>query len=58
MNVIDTQGLRELLARSTAIGTEFSEFLGEEMILWRSDSGEEFRTSYEDAAQYAPPSNP
>lgn len=40
-----------LLARSTAIGTELK-FDGEEMILWRTDDGTEFTTSYERAAQY------
>lgn len=53
MNLIDESGLKELLARSTAIGTEVSPLLDEECVLWRTDDGEEFRTSYEDAAQYA-----
>lgn len=52
MNLIDTNGMRQLLARSTAIGTEVSEILEEEMILWRTDDGVEFRTTYENAAQY------
>lgn len=50
--MIDKNGLRDLLARSAAIGTEVSPLLGEECVLWRTDDGEEFRTSYEDAAQY------
>ena len=52
MSVIDPQGMKELLARSTAIGTEFSETLGEECLLWRADDGEEFRTTYETAAAF------
>lgn len=52
MNLIDRDGMTELLRRSKAIGAETSEMTGEEMVLWRTDDGEEFRTTYEDAAQY------
>jgi hypothetical protein len=52
VNLIDKSGLEKLLARSIAIGAEVSELLDEECVLWRTDDGEEFRTSYEDAAQY------
>ena len=50
--MIDKQGLRELLARSTAVGTAFSQMLDEECILWHTNDGEEFRTTYADAVEH------
>ena len=52
MMMIDKQGLRELLARSTAVGTAFSQMLDEECILWHTNDGEEFRTTYADAVEH------
>jgi hypothetical protein len=50
---IDEEGLRGLLARSTAIGVEYSKAIGDECVLWVTDTGEQFRTSYADAAKYS-----
>lgn len=48
----DEDGMRELLARSTVIGTQVSETEGDEVLVWRSDNGEKFQTTYEIAARY------
>jgi hypothetical protein len=42
----------ELLARSTAIGTTNHPLTGDELVLWRTDKGMEFSTSYDMAAKY------
>lgn len=41
-----------LLSRSVAIGTAVDPATGDEDVLWRTDKGLEFRTSYADAAVY------
>jgi hypothetical protein len=45
--------MEKLLARSRAIGTALDPVTGTEGVLWRTDDGVEFRTSYENAARYA-----
>lgn len=44
--------MHRLLARSVAIGTEVSARTGEELIVWRTDKGQRFSTTYDNAAKY------